>query len=140
MAKLRKVDKVIASICDEYKVKVLVDVAFHKDYGECYPDTSQIMLCSKYSSDKLKIAIFLHELAHILIMKRKGKRYIAASVFQEESAAWSLAQELHVKYFGKAFDKTQADFMLKCLKTYSQHHYSFKKKFNKEVEKDLDNN
>lgn len=39
------------------------------------------MLCSKYSSDKLKIAIFLHELAHILIMKRKGKRYIAASVF-----------------------------------------------------------
>lgn len=40
MAKLRKVDKVIASICDEYKVKVLVDVAFHKDYGECYPDTS----------------------------------------------------------------------------------------------------
>lgn len=81
MAKLRKVDKMIASICNEYKVKVLVDVTFYKDYGECYPDSNEILLSKQFSSDKLKIAIFLHELAHILTIHRTGKRYIAASVF-----------------------------------------------------------
>ena len=131
-----KIDQLIESICNEQKVKVLVDTSFSKDYGECYPDSNQIMLCSKYSSSKIKIAVFLHELAHILTMRRRGLRYLAASIFQEESAVWSLAQELHLKYLNKPFCKAQADFMLKCLKTYSQHHYSFKKKFNKEVIED----
>lgn len=39
MAK-HKIDALIESICDEYKVKVLVDTSFSKDYGECYPDSS----------------------------------------------------------------------------------------------------
>ena len=134
MAKHNKIDKLIMSICDEFKVKVLVNTSLSKDYGECYPDSSEIILCSKYSSNKIKIAVFLHELSHIITMRRKGKRYLAASVFQEESAVWSLAQELHLKYLNKPFCKSQADFMLKCLKTYSQHHYSFKKKFNKEID------
>lgn len=112
---------------------MLVDTSFSRDYGECYPDSGEILLSLKYSSGRIKIAVFLHELAHILTMRRKGSRYLAASVFQEESAVWSLAQELHLKYLSKPFCKAQADFMLKCLKTYSQHHYSFKKKFNKKI-------
>lgn len=136
MAK-RKIDTLIESICNEYKVKVLVDTSFIKDYGECYPDSGQIMLCSKYSSNKIKIAVFLHELAHILTMRRHGARYIAASIFQEEFAVWSLTQELHLQYLNRPFSKEQADFMLRCLKTYSQHHYSFKKKYNKKIVKNL---
>lgn len=130
-----KVDTLIASICEEQKVKVLVDASFHKDYGECYPESNEIFLSSKYSSGKVKLAVFLHELSHIITMRRNGTRYLAASIFQEESAVWSLAQELHLKYVDKPFCKSQADFMLKCLKTYSQHHYSFKKKYNKEIPK-----
>lgn len=80
MAK-HKIDTLIASICDEWKVKVLVDTKFSKDYGECYPDSNEIILCSKYTSSKIKIAIFLHELSHIITMRRKGKRYLAASIF-----------------------------------------------------------
>ena len=105
MVKL-KTDNLIASICDECKVKVLIDASFHKDYGECYPDNNEILLSSKYSSNKIKIAVFLHELSHIITMRRKGKRYIAASIFQEESAVWSLAQELHLKYLDKPFCKS----------------------------------
>ena len=131
----RKIDILISQICEEWKVKVLIDSNFQKDYGECYPDTNEIILSQRYSTNKIKIAVFLHELSHIITMRRKGKRYIAASIFQEESAVWSLAQELHLKYVDKPFCKSQADFMLKCLKTYSQHHYSFKKKYNKEIQK-----
>jgi hypothetical protein len=39
-------------------------------------------------------------------MRRKGKRYLAASIFQEESAVWSLAQELHLKYMNRPFNKS----------------------------------
>ncbi len=127
------IDKIITSICDEWKVKVLIDTKLQKDYGECYPDSNEILLCSRYSSSKIKIAVFLHELSHIITLRRKGKRYLAASIFQEESAVWSLAQELHLKYLNRPFSKSQAEFMLKCLKTYSQYHYSFKKKFNKNI-------
>lgn len=128
-----KIDTLIASISAEYKVKVLVDASFQKNYGECYPECNEIHLCTKYSSWKIKFAVFLHELSHILTIRRRGSRYLAASIFQEESAVWSLTQELHLKYLDKPFCKSQADFMLKCLKTYSQHHYSFKKKYNKEI-------
>lgn len=116
---VRKIDKLIESISNEHKVKVLIDTAFSKDYGECYPEINEILLSSKYSSNNIKIAVFLHELSHIITMRRKGSRYLAASIFQEESAVWSLAQELHLKYMNKPFCKAQADFMLKCLKTYS---------------------
>ncbi len=128
-----KTDKLIQSIAVEHKVKVLVDTRFHKDYGECYPDANEILLSKKFSTNKIKIAVFLHELSHIITMRRTGSRYLAASVFQEESAVWSLAQEFHLKYLNRPFCKSQADFMLKCLKTYSQYHYSFKKKFNKKI-------
>ena len=134
MAK-RKIDEKIASISSEWKVKVLVDQSFDKDYGECYPDSNEIMLGEKYTASNIKLAVFLHELSHIITLRRSGSRYLAASVFQEEYAVWSLAQELHFKYTGKPFTKSQADFMLRCLRSYSRRHYSFKKKFNKKIEK-----
>lgn len=127
----QQVDKQILSICDEYKVFVKSDPEFQKDYGECYPDLDKIVLGTKYSSAKIKFAVFLHELGHILTIRRSGSRYLAASIFQEESAVWSLAQELHYKYTERPFSKAQADFMLRCLDTYAQHSYSFIKKFNK---------
>lgn len=75
----------------------------------------------------------MHELGHIITIRRNGARYLAASIFQEESAVWTIAQELHYKYTKMPFSKAQADFMLRCLDTYSQHSYSFVKKFNKEI-------
>lgn len=134
MAK-HKIDEIITSISGEWKVKVLIDTSFSKDYGECYPDSDEIMLGNKYTTSKIKLAVFLHELSHIITLRRSGSRYLAASVFQEEYAVWSLAQELHLKYTNKPFNKSQADFMLKCLKSYSKRHYSFKKQFNKKISK-----
>ena len=101
-----KIDEIISSISDEWKVKVLIDTSFSKDYGECYPDINEIMLGHKYSSSKIKFAVFLHELSHILTIRRSGSRYLAASIFQEEYAVWSLAQELHFKYTEKPFSKS----------------------------------
>ena len=76
-----KTDKLMQTIAEEHKVKVLVDTKFHKDYGECYPDSNEILLSSKFSTNKIKIAVFLHELSHILTMRRTGARYLAASIF-----------------------------------------------------------
>lgn len=86
-----KIDALITSISSEYKVKVLIDTSFEKDYGECYPDSNEIILGGKYSSSKIKLAVFLHELSHIITIRRRGKRYLAASIFQEEYAVWTLA-------------------------------------------------
>ena len=80
MAKL-KIDEKIASISSEWKVKVLIDASFEKDYGECYPDSNEIMLGDKYSASNIKFAVFLHELSHIITLRRHGSRYLAASVF-----------------------------------------------------------
>lgn len=35
--------------------------------------------------------------------------------------------KLYKKHFGRSFSKTQAEFMLKCLKTYCRSQYEFKK-------------
>ena len=86
-----QIDSLIESISDKWKVIVKCDPKFQKDYGECYPDLDKIVLGSKYSSAKIKLAVFLHELSHIITIRRSGARYLAASIFQEESAVWSLA-------------------------------------------------
>ena len=125
------VDQMVKSICAEFKVIVVVDKDFTENYGECYPEQDKIVLGKKYSSANIKFAVFLHELGHILTIRRKGSRYLAASVFQEESAVWSLAQELHLKYTNRPFTRAQGKFMIQCLDTYSEHHYSFVKKYNK---------
>ena len=128
-----EIEDMIKSISSQHKVIVVYESKFQKDYGECYPGTDKILLGTKYSSNRIKFAVFLHELCHILTLRRTGSRYVAASIFQEEFAVWSLAQELHLKYVGKPFSSKQAKFMLNCLNTYSKRHYSFKKKYNKET-------
>ena len=77
----KQIDTMILSICDEYKVVVTSNPEFQKDYGECYPDLDKIVLGTKYSTAKIKLAVFLHELGHILTMRRDGSRYLAASIF-----------------------------------------------------------
>ena len=75
------VDQMVKSICAEFKVIVVVDKDFTENYGECYPEQDKIVLGKKYSSANIKFAVFLHELGHILTIRRKGSRYLAASVF-----------------------------------------------------------
>lgn len=41
--------------------------------------------------------------------------------------AWGEGMKLYKKHFGKSFSKTQAEFMLKCLKSYCKSQYEFKK-------------
>ena len=53
-----QIDSMIESISDEWKVIVKCDSEFQKDYGECYPDLDKIVLGSKYSSAKVKFAVF----------------------------------------------------------------------------------
>ena len=127
----READELIKTISQQHKVVVVYEKKFQKDYGECYPEIDKILLGVKYSSGKIKLAVFLHELAHVLTIRRTGHRYIAASIFQEETAVWTLAQELHLKYTDKPFSVSQGKFMIKCLETYSKHHYCFNKKYNK---------
>lgn len=87
----RQVEQSIVSISDEWKVFVECKTEFQNDYGECYPDLDKIVLGTKYSSANIKFAVFLHELGHIITLRRHGARYFAASIFQEESAVWCLA-------------------------------------------------
>ena len=51
------------------------------------------------------------------------------SVFREETMAWTLAMELQMKYFKRNFTKSQGNFMLDCLRTYSKQHYHFNKTY-----------
>lgn len=128
-----KIDSMIERISDEFSVTVMVRESFQPDYGECYPDIGQIILSSRFSNKYIKFAVFLHELCHIITLRRHGRRYLAASVFQEEFSVWDLAQELHYQYLEKPFTKSQVKFMLKCLCSYSEYRSSFRKKFNKDV-------
>jgi len=77
----KDIDNLVKSICNKYKVIVVVDKDFPKDYGECYPNLDKIILSSSFSNFRIKFAVFLHELGHILTMRRTGSRYIAASIF-----------------------------------------------------------
>jgi hypothetical protein len=54
------------------------------------------------------------------------------SIFQEETMAWDLAMETQYKIFGRKFTKSQGNFMLECLKTYSKQHYNFRKGYSSE--------
>lgn len=48
--------------------------------------------------------------------------------------AWGLAMETQFKVFGRKFTKSQGNFMLECLKTYSKQHYNFQKGYSSEGE------
>lgn len=52
------------------------------------------------------LAIFFHEFSHIVITRRKAKKYRKLSIFREESLAWCLAMEYQAKHFGKSFSRS----------------------------------
>jgi len=111
-------------------VLVLNDPIIDKDNGCAYGD-NEIHMGREYSSNYIMLAIFFHEYGHLLVSKRKVYRRRKMSIFQEESLAWVLAMESQQKYFGKEFTKSQGNFMLDCLRTYSKQHYHFSKGYPK---------
>lgn len=119
-----KVDKFIAGYCQEKNIKLLIDPDLHKDDGLSYPPYREVHLAETYSSQKIKLAVFLHEASHVIVDRFKNKPY---NIFECEFWAWDRAMKMHRKYFGRSFSKAQAEFMLKCLKTYCRSQYEFAK-------------
>lgn len=117
----------ITEICQKYRIKlVLNDPQVGKDNGYAF-GSDEIHLGGEYSSNYILLAIFLHEFGHSVLARRHSKKYRKLSIFREESLAWVLAMEFQQKYFGKSFTKSQGNFMLDCLRTYSKQHYHFTK-------------
>lgn len=81
-------------------------------------------LAQSYSSAQVRIAVFCHEVGHIICDKFKHQPY---NIFEGEYMAWGEGMRLYKKHFGRSFSKTQAEFMLKCLKSYCKSQYEFKK-------------
>jgi len=126
----------ISKVCQKYGIKlVLNDPDVGKDNGYAF-DTNEIHLGNKYTSNLIMLAIALHEFGHTIIARRHSKKYRKLSIFREETLAWTLAMELQQKYFGKSFTKSQGNFMLDCLKTYSKQHYHFSKSYDQEDNED----
>ena len=119
-----KIDIFIADYCQQHGITLTVDPQLGKDDGLCYPTLNEIHISRKYSSPKIKIAIVLHEIGHIKVEHNKEKPY---NIFECELMAWNHAIYLHKKYFNKSFSKTQAEYMLKCLRGYCRSQYEFKK-------------
>ena len=117
-------DKFISKYSAENGIKLLIDPALSKNDGLCDPELKEIHLSQEYTSNKHKIAVFLHEVAHIRVQRFKTQPY---NIFECEYYSWFEAMKLHKKLFGKSFSKAQAEFMLKCLKSYCRSHYEFRK-------------
>lgn len=120
----RSTDKFIDEYCKTHNIKLLIDPALFKNDGICYPTLNEIHLSKKYSSSKIKLAVFLHEAAHIKVERFKSRPY---NNFECEYYSWFEAMKLHKKHFGKSFSKSQAVFMLNCMKTYAKTYYEFRK-------------
>jgi len=122
--KISKIDKFISDYCNQSGIKLLINPNLSKNDGLCYTDIKEIHLAQKYTTNKIKLAVFLHEVAHIRVERFKAQPY---NIFECEYYSWFEAMKMHKKYFGKSFSKAQAEFMLKCLKTYCRSHYEFRK-------------
>ena len=123
---MQQINGILDDICKRYKVKYFIDESFDADFGKCFPEDGVIYLSSKFKSSLVKLAVFMHELSHILIWRKKTYSKSYASIFQEEFDAWRYAQKIYMKLFNKPFSKSQACFLLECLKSYSDSQYSFK--------------
>lgn len=119
-----KIDQFITQYCQENGIKLLIDPDLGKNDGLSYPQCREVHLASKYSSQKIKAAVFIHEIGHCIIDRHKRQPY---NIFECEIQAWVEGMKLYKKHFGRSFSKTQAEFMLKCLKTYCRSQYEFKK-------------
>lgn len=138
MLSLAATDKLVQKICKVTGVELYLDDAeVVKDNGWADIANNEIHLGSKYSSPSIKLVIFFHELAHIQIARSKAAHNEDVCTFMEEFAAWHHGMDEYFKWCHKTINKTQGNFILKCLKTYSKTHYSFKNK-DKELSKDAD--
>lgn len=66
----------------------------------------------------------MHEIGHIKAERHSKKPY---NIFECEFMAWNYAIQMYKKYFERSFSKSQAEYMLKCLKSYCRSQYEFKK-------------
>ena len=113
--KQNKTDKFILDYCKSYRFHLFVDPELGVTDGFSYPASREIHLARKYSSHKIKLAVFMHEVGHCIVDKSHRQPY---NIFECEMAAWAEGMKLYRKQFGRSFSKTQAEFMLKCLKSY----------------------
>ena len=128
-----KVDKFISEYCGEKRIKLLIDPNLDKDNGLCYPMYKEIHLSKKYTNTKIKLAVFLHEVGHIISGHGRKKPF---NTFESELMSWQSAIDIHKKVFGRYFSKTQTQFMLKCLKTYCRSQYEFRRLDIEETQKE----
>jgi hypothetical protein len=113
--KQSKTDKFILDYCKSKGFHLFIDPELGVNDGFSYPATREIHLARKYSSYKIKLAVFIHEVGHCVV---DGARKSPYNIFECEMAAWAEGMKLYRRLFGKSFSKTQAEFMLKCLKSY----------------------
>ena len=119
----------ITRICKAHKIKLILnDASVPENNGISYGN-DEIHLGQRYTSNLIMLAIFFHELGHCMLSKRKPKRQGDMPIFREETMAWVLAMEQQIKHFKKPFTKSQGNFMLECLSTYSKQHYNFTKTY-----------
>ena len=119
-----KVDRFIAEYCRSKRITFLVDSKLDKDNGLCYPQFREVHLAERYSSQRIKLAIFLHEVGHIRVDRKRKKPFNA---FECELLSWQLAIQEHKRIFGKFFSQSQTQFMLKCLTSYSKSRHEFRR-------------
>lgn len=119
-----KADTFIAEYCQNKGIKLLIDPELKKDDGLSYPPYKEVHLAKDYSTQKIKLAVFVHECGHIIVDRFKHQPY---NIFECEMFAWGEGMKIYKKHFGKSFSKTQVEFMLKCLKTYCRSQYEFAK-------------
>ena len=113
--KQSKTDKFILDYCKSRGFRLFINPDLEVNDGFSYPATKEIHLARKYSSHKIKLAVFMHEIGHCVIDKARKQPY---NIFECEMAAWAEGMKLYRKQLGKSFSKTQAEFMIKCLKSY----------------------
>jgi hypothetical protein len=113
--KLNKTDRFILDYCKLRGFHLFIDPNLGLNDGFSYPEFKEIHLSKKYASHKIKLAVFMHEIGHCVIDGAKKQPY---NIFECEMAAWTEGMKLYRKQFGRSFSKTQAEFMLKCLRSY----------------------
>lgn len=119
-----KTDRFISEYCQAKGIRLLIDPELDRNDGLSYPSCKEVHLAQSYSSRNIKLAVFCHEIGHCVVNRFKHQPY---NIFEEEMAAWNEGMKLYKKHFGRSFSKQQAEFMLKCLKTYCRSQYEFKK-------------
>ena len=130
----KNVISTLIKVCQKRNITlVLNDPQIGEDNGLSY-GKSEIHLGAKYKSNLILLAIAMHEFGHVMISRRKGRKYKKLSIFSEEVLAWTLAMQYQKLYFNRNFTRSQGNFMLDCLKTYSKDHYNFSKEYPNEDE------